>query len=180
MKTYIVLLRGINVSGQKKIKMAELRKSLEALSAEEVQTYIQSGNIIMKTDDYDEKSLAEAVHQIILKDFGFVVPTLAVDVEAWKEVVNNNPYLTDENLEGGRLYVTFLSDQPSQECINETNAFDCSPDEFTIVGKVIYLNCITGYGKTKLDNNRFERKLKVPATTRNWKTTLKMLELATN
>jgi uncharacterized protein (DUF1697 family) len=180
MKTFIVLLRGINVSGQKKIKMADLRESLKALNLDVIQTYIQSGNLILKTDAYDERSLAQAVHDVILNDFGFEVPTQVINRVDWQWVVQNNPYLNDDNLEGGRLYVTFLSKQPTPECIQLMNKFDCAPDEFSICGTVIYLLCSTGYGKTKLDNNKFERKLKVSATSRNWKTTLKLLELSSN
>jgi len=78
MKTYIALLRGINVSGQKKIRMADLKAHLEELAWEGIQTYIQSGNIIFRSTDNNPGQLAQAIKQKLQDKYGFEVPTLVL------------------------------------------------------------------------------------------------------
>ncbi len=146
MKIYISMLRGINVSGQKKIQMIDLKALYEALKFKDVTTYIQSGNIIFKANEkiFDE-NLAIKIEEAIYKKYNFN---------------------------------TFLAENPPQANVESIKHIDYSPDKFIITGKEIYLYCPNGYGITKLSNNFFENKLKVKATTRNWKTVNKFVELA--
>ena len=171
MQTYIVVLRGINVSGKNKLPMADLRAALAEIDAHDVATYIQSGNIVLRSP-LSQNELAAAVRSLILTEFGYEVPTLVRTVEYWRQATANNPYAGET---AKQLYVTFLAEEPADTNIEVNGAKD---DEFQIVGDVVYINCLGGYGKSKLNNNLFERKLKVTATTRNWRTTLKLLELA--
>ncbi|TCI90753.1 DUF1697 domain-containing protein [Tenacibaculum sp. M341] len=168
---FIVLLRGINVSGKNKLPMQDLRTLLEKLNFEAVQTYIQSGNIILKSEDTKEK-VASIIKEAILKEFGYEVPVLVKTIEEWQSAIENNPF---KNVEEKQQYFTFLSEATSMENIE----VDAKNDEYKIKGDVVYVNAVGGYGKTKLNNNLFEKKLKVSATTRNLKTTLKLLTLAT-
>ena len=166
---YIVLLRGINVSGKNKLPMKELKVLLESLDFREVQTYIQSGNIVLATDK-DKNEVAKLIHKAIDKTYGYKVPVLVKEELAWETAIANNPY---KNVEEKQQYFTFLADKPATIEI----VVDAKQDEFTVLNDVVYVNAVGGYGKTKLNNNFFEKKLQVEATTRNLKTTLKLLEM---
>lgn len=172
MSTYIAILRGINVSGQKLIKMAELKKLIEQLGYSSVQTYIQSGNIVFNSN---EKKLAEQISAAILKHFGFDVPVLVLSTEDWRKAKDQQPFLDKEEK---ALHLTFLAEAPSAENLSALKDMAYPPDEYHIIDKVIYLHCPNGYGNTKLSNTFFERKLKVSATTRNWATVNKLLDMA--
>jgi len=177
MQTYIAILRGINVSGQKIIKMAELRDHLSSLGFTNLTTYIQSGNIVFQYDAKGNSVLENKIHQNIKANYGFDVPIIVRTKEEWQKVVDNFPYNIDE-LDIKRIAVTFLKEEPSQFQEDEFDKFKTLNDEMVYIGKEIYLHIPDGFGKSKLTNNIMERKLKVSATTRNWKTTQKLLEMA--
>ncbi len=177
METYIAILRGINVSGQKKIKMGELRKHLEALNFEQIHTYIQSGNIIFQTEKADVNKLAKTIESKILKEYKFEVPTIVRSVGYFEQISKNNPFLKNPDINLERLYVTFLTEGPSENLKNEVSKITYPGEQFIISGDAIYLFCSVGYGEAKLNNNFFEKKLKVSATTRNWNTVLKLTQM---
>ncbi|WP_417785874.1 DUF1697 domain-containing protein [Tenacibaculum sp.] len=172
MNTIIILLRGINVSGKNKIPMQELRTLLEELGYSDVKTYIQSGNIVLKTRE-DSKEVQKNIHKKIKEKYSYDVFVLAKEVKEIEEILKNNPY---SHLNEKQIYFTFLFN-PTE--VNEIEV-EAKEDEFTILKDVVYVNAVGGYGKTKLTNNFFERKLKVSATTRNFKTTNKLIELASS
>lgn len=175
MKTYIALLRGINVSGQKLIKMADLRNSLESAGFKGAKTYIQSGNLILKSAEKEAQVVEEQVKSLILKDFGFDVPTFVTTADYLEETVKHNPF---PDVEIKKLFVSYLSEAPDQARVAALKAQDFSPEEYMIDGKRIYLHAALGAAKSKLSNNYFESKLKVKATMRNWNTTNKLIALA--
>ncbi len=175
MIVYIVLLRGINVSGQKKIKMEDLRKLIESLGFESVQTYIQSGNIIFKSPLTNSSDIGISIKQQINQKYGFEVPVLIRTRERLSKIVKNNPFF-DKDL--SRVSVLFLSESPFIIPTNEIIKIKDASEEFYISDKEIYLFLPKGAGHTKLTTNFFERKMKVSATARNWNTTTKLLEIA--
>jgi uncharacterized protein (DUF1697 family) len=179
MQTYISILRGINVGGQKQIQMADLKALYVELKFKDVITYIQSGNVIFKTDaKAANQSLADKIEKAILIKYQFDVRVLIRTIEELKKIITNNPFLNEKKIDIDKLHITFLSDKPVTEMIESINKLDYSPDKFIIAGKEVYLYCPNGYGRTKLSNNFFENKLNVFATTRNWKTVNKLAELA--
>lgn len=178
MQTYIALLRGINVSGQKKIKMADLKLSLEALAFSDVVTYIQSGNIVFKADEKSISKLENSIHEKILKDFGFEVPVLVKTPKELTHAMNNNPFKKDKLKDEKLFYVVFLKDKPQAENIAKLETYDYSPEEYILDDKIIYYYAANGAGNAKMNNNFFENKLKVRATSRNWRTTHKLVELS--
>ena len=178
MPTYIAMLRGINVSGQKKIKMADLRSHLSNGGLSDVETYIQSGNIVFRSD-HDPRVLEDTIHQIIEDHYGFDVPTMVRLLEEFQYVLSNNPLLKDPAKDHGRLYITFLDEVPSKEKVEALKEFDYSPEEYVIKDRVVFFYSPHGYGKAKMSNNFFEDKLKVRATSRNWKTVSVLYEMAT-
>lgn len=177
MKTYIALLRGINVSGQKLIKMELLRQVLNELDFEHISTYIQSGNILFQSKISDTKKLEKQIHDLIEKHFGFDVSVIVVTPDDLKSVIQKNP-LAKENIELPQPYVAFLSDVPVKENIAVLSGIDFQKDRFNIVDKTMYLHYADGAGTTKLSNAVIEKKLKLTATSRNWKTILKLIELS--
>ncbi len=108
METYISLLRGINVSGQKKILMADLKALYETLKFKGVVTYIQSGNVIFKTDKKESnQNLAKKIEQSIFKKYNFNVPLIVRSTSEIENIISNNPFLKDSNIDIDKLHVTF-------------------------------------------------------------------------
>ncbi len=178
MEIYIAILRGINVSGQKKIKMADLKAHLEELNFKNVQTYIQSGNVIFEHEAASPESLENEIEKKIFEKYGFRVPIIIKTPPELEYVLNNNPFLNDPDKASDRLYVTFLADAPSTINIGKLENTDHSPEEYVLDGRNIYFFSPGGYGRAKMNNNFFENKLKVNATTRNWRTINKLVEIA--
>jgi uncharacterized protein (DUF1697 family) len=175
-KTYVALVRGINVGGRKRVSMPDLRALVASLGAEDVATYVQSGNVIFKSVDSSGK-LIESIEKRIRRDLGLSVTVLLRTRPQLAKVLAGNPFAG-----GGReltkLHVTFLADKPDRARIRELDPARAEPDEFRVVGQEIYLHCPNGYGRSKLTNAYFDKQLGVVATTRNWKTVTKLAELA--
>lgn len=178
MNTYISFLRGINVAGQKKIKMSSLKVLYESLGFKNVTTYIQSGNVIFQSTKEDIPVLQQKIEQKIQKEYNFTVTTIIRTIPEMKNIIDGNPFMKERHEDITKLYVTFLSQRPSLLAIQELNHFQKNEEEFIISGKNVYLFIPKGYGKAILSNNLIERKLHVTATTRNWKTVLQVGELA--
>ncbi len=178
MNTYIGLLRGINVGGHKKIKMADLKKMLNDLNFSDVQTYIQSGNIVFKTADVNKEELESKIKKEIIKTFGFDVPVLVKSREEIVSIVERNLFLKDENLEPSMLYFAMLQRMPSDDVIQQFKEIHFDNEVFSMGNHVVYLAYKLGAGKAKCNNNFIEKKLKVSATTRNLKTMQKLIELS--
>lgn len=178
MNTYISLLRGINVSGQKMIKMIELIELYESLKFNDVKTYLQSGNVIFNSSLNDIEKLSGMIEERIERKFGFRVDVLIRSINEFQQIISNNPFLKREGLDTSKLHVTFLSEIPSKTLLDEIKLPEIEVDEFNNIGREIYLFCPNGYGRTKLSNNFFEKKLDVIASTRNWKTVNILLHIA--
>ncbi|MBL4754865.1 MAG: DUF1697 domain-containing protein [Flavobacteriales bacterium] len=177
METYIAMLRGINVSGQKKIKMADLRGYMEELSFQDVETYIQSGNIVFKAKG-NATQLAQVIRAKILERYGFEVPTLVKQHKDFEYVLANCPFMLDPAKDESRFYITFLDCEPETALVEKLEELNYSPEEYVLDGTNIFFYSPNGYGNAKMNNNFFEKKLKVSATTRNWKTVHKLAEMS--
>ena len=178
MTTYISILRGINVSGKNRLKMDALRLMYAGLGYIDIQSYIQSGNVIFQTVSVDAKLLETTISTKIFETFGLLVPVLVLTLDELKIALNNNPYVIDSAKDPVFMHLTFLSDFPDNDKLNKISGLDFSPDEVICLGKVIYLYCPKGYGITKLNNSFFEKKLKLTATTRNLRTATELLIMA--
>ena len=178
MTTYISMLRGINVGGHKKIKMDILKQLYVELDYTHVQTYIQSGNVIFRTQDTDTLNLAKSIAKQILEVTGLEVPVLVLKLDEMKRIIKNSPFLFDSSKNPTSFYVTFLSETPDTISFEKIKSTDFGTDHFELLDKAIYVYCPTGYGTTKLTNTFFENKLNVTATSRNWKTVNELVRLA--
>jgi uncharacterized protein (DUF1697 family) len=178
MKIYIAILRGINVSGHKPIKMDALRAMCEQLNFKNAKTYIQSGNIVFQYKQTNTETLEKLISKKIKETFTFDVPVLVKDADELKLILKNNPFVNKRNEDITKLHVTFLSHQPEKINCDKIKEGNYGADEFIISGKNIYLFCPVSYGNSKLSNTFLENKLKVTATTRNWKTINELVVMA--
>ena len=178
MKTYIALLRGINVSGHNMIKMTDLKFMFEEMNFKFVRTYLQSGNVVFGCDETSPAKVSGMIESGMLKTFGFQVPVIIRTGNEMEKVFSNNPFLKDGEKEIERLAVTFLSDIPEKEKVKALKKPGDDNDAFIISGKEIFLHCPDGFGRSKLTINFFEKKLNVTATARNWKTVCTLTELS--
>jgi uncharacterized protein (DUF1697 family) len=177
MTTYIALLRGINVSGQKLVKMDQLKGLFEAMQLHNVRTYIQSGNVIFESSEEDALLLRKQIEQRIESAYSFQVTVILRTLRELEKVISHNPYKETELLETDSLYVSFLSEIPTRESIDHCLTFRNDIDEYTILDNEVYILIHKKFGETKFSNNFLEKKLKVAATTRNWATVNKLVSI---
>lgn len=176
MTTYLALLRGINVSGQKPLRMEELRNAFLELGYINVQTYVQSGNVVFKSEG-DVAEHQKRIATMISDRFGYDVPVLVRTSEEWNALVVANPWNANDAFDPAFFHVTLLAGDVRPSLIDDLQA-KTREDERVVLGKqAVYLYCPNGYGRTKLNNNFIESKSKCSATTRNWKTVLALQNL---
>jgi uncharacterized protein (DUF1697 family) len=173
MKKYIVLLRGINVSGKNKLLMEELRGLLNDLGFQNVQTYIQSGNIILDSNE-GKSVICNKIKEGIQNKFGYDIPVIARTITEWKKAIAKYPFPTENT----KIVAFVFLNKKVYETKIDVKGID--EDKYLIDNDMVFIHCPSGFGKTKLANKMFEKKLSVTATTRNYNTTLKLFELATN
>lgn len=174
---YLALLRGINVSGHNMIKMEVLKKLLLNCGFQNVETYIQSGNIFVETEEDNPASIGFKIKQEIFKELGFDVPTIVVTKSDLEKCLTNNPFFKEKNVDTKKLYVAFISKELNNNALNDLKISQFKPDEAFIEGNRIYMKLETGAGNTKLTQKYIEKKLNVTATSRNWNTINKLIEM---
>lgn len=175
MNQFIVLLRGVNVSGHNLLPMKELKKVMEDAGFESVATYIQSGNIIFKSSESNNEHIKSLIIELIQKHFNLSISVFILSKSQLLDIMNNSPY--KDEVDTKKLYYIIFDQTPSNELVDKLKNIQYPPDEYFIKDSVIYLNCHNGYGNTKFSNNFFENKLKLKATTRNWNTLQKLIEM---
>ncbi|MES2286328.1 MAG: DUF1697 domain-containing protein [Bacteroidota bacterium] len=175
MNTFLSILRGINVSGHKKIPMVELKKLFGELHFENITTYIQSGNVVFKNKN--SKDLSKQIEQKIFEKYNFNVPVIIRTPDEMQRIIEGNLFLKQKDIDITKLHIVYLANDPKQENIDKLKTYNYEPDKFYISGKEVYLYCPNGYGNSKLTNNFFESKLNVTATTRNWNTTNELFKI---
>jgi uncharacterized protein (DUF1697 family) len=179
MPVYVSLLRAVNVGGRT-IPMSDLRALYEELGHVDVVTYVQSGNVVSRASTRRASGVERAVSRALAERFGFEVEVLVRTPLELQAVLDANPFLRGgEKVPAPKtLHVSFLARAPDGERVRALDERQFAPDEFHVDGREVYLSCPNGYGRTKITNAWFERKLRVPATTRNWNTVTRLSELA--
>ncbi|MER6317837.1 DUF1697 domain-containing protein [Streptomyces sp. NPDC001581] len=175
---YAALLRGINVGGNKKVPMAELRSVLEELGHGDVQTYLQSGNAVFSSAEKDPAALARELETAIETHFGFRVACLVVDGAYLRAVADACPFPAAE-LEGKQLHATFFSAQPGAERFAALDQASYLPEEYRLGDRVLYLYAPDGLGRSKLAEALAKPAVVkgIDVTTRNWNTVAKLVAL---
>jgi uncharacterized protein (DUF1697 family) len=177
MTTHLALLRGINVSGHNMIKMEALKTTLENIGFQNVQTYIQSGNVFVDTNEENASKVGFLIKQEIFKVFGHEVPIVVISKEDLEACFKNNPFLKEKDADIKKLYVAFVSIALRSESINDLKISQFKPDEASIDGNRIFIKYAVGAGKTRFDQKYIEKKLNVTATIRNWNTVTQLLKI---
>ncbi len=172
MKAYVALLRGINVGGHKLIKMELLRQKLARVELSDIKTYIQSGNIVFKSEIEEVRIIEQIIVSAIVEEFGFEVPVFVREVSYFEKLLAENPFCNN-NIETSTLHITFLSESTNSPHISDEN----KGDTYKIIEDKAYLCLQNKYHETKYSNSYFEKLYKSNATTRNWKTIQEIVKL---
>ena len=172
MVKWVSILRGINVGGRRVIKMTNLRALYLNLGFVDVETIIQSGNVTFSSSISSSLELKNKIENQISEVFGFDVMTIVFEEDYLRNVIKNNPF---KNEDVKTQYFTFLENAPSKELIDKFEDKYSDSGEVVCGGRVVYGFCTNGFSKSKFTNNFIENKLKVNATTRNLKTTIKLM-----
>ncbi len=178
MAVIISMLRGVNVGGHNKIKMDALRALYESMKLREAQTYVQSGNVIFRTDERDIARLAKRIEDGIERKLGFRPDVILRTATEMREVIARNPFAKRRGIEPSKLLVTFLGSDPGAEAREKILQIKCDPEELRIEGRELYIYFPNGIGRSKLSWAGLEKTLKTPGTARNWNSVTKMLEMA--
>ena len=173
--TYAALLRGVNLGAHNRIRMPELRALVEDLDCTDVSTYVQSGNVVLRSDRAAD-GIAAAIEQGIRRELGLDVTVVIRSGKQLGRLVAGNPFGRPKGKEN-TLYVTFLSEKPDAERVRRLGEESFEPERFELAGEDVYLLFPNGYGRSKLNNALLERRLGVAATTRNWRTVTALAEL---
>ena len=178
METYITLLRGINVSGKNIIKMANLQKALSNISCFEPKTYLQSGNIVFNFANSSTAELERNISECIEKEFLLKIETFVFLADEFRQIVLGNPFLGEaDELFPKDYYICFLREKPIADVGEMLKSKITANEEVRQIEKALYLHYPNGYGKSKLDNNSIEAKLKTRASTRNVRTCQELLKM---
>jgi uncharacterized protein (DUF1697 family) len=178
MSISIALLRGINVGGNNIIKMETLRKVLTDAGLEEVNTYIQSGNIVFRhKKSLKDTDCAALIAAVIKEHFGLSIPVIVRSAAEWEQILHSNPFATNGRTDTENWHYMMLSQVPAADLIPAIDKALYEPDLFERVGNNVFLH-IQKFGNTKLSNTLFDKKWKVISTVRNHKTMLAIAALA--
>lgn len=177
MTTHLALLRGINVSGHNMMKMDALKTTLENIGFQNVQTYIQSGNVFVDCEEDNPASVGFKIKQEIFKTFGHEVPVVVIGKADLEKCFTNNPFLKEKEADIKKLYYAFISSTLKSDNINDLKMSQVKPDEAHIDESRIYIKYAVGAGKTRLEQKYIEKKLNVTATIRNLNTVTQLLKI---
>lgn len=176
METFIVFLRGINVSGKNSIKMAQLKEEASALKYLHFTSYIQSGNLVFQTNDA-KQVIQQKIKKLLADKFKIDTVVFTISLHQLEQLIELNPYIGKEAIEPKKLMVSFTNTLPEDEKLQQLLALGIKQEHLAFSNNVFFGYYPNGYGKAKLNNNYIEKKLNVALTTRNWNTLLRMIEL---
>jgi uncharacterized protein (DUF1697 family) len=175
MSSYVALLRGINVGGNRKVKMEVLRGIFEALEYRNVKTYIQTGNVLFETEEVETNILTSTIENRLKIELGFEVIVIIRTLEDIKAIIGKCPYDASEY---ENVYISFFSGEPRAELKESIKEFTSDSGELRVINREAYILCHKKYHEVLFSNNFLEKKLEIFATTRNWNTVNKLLAMS--
>jgi len=175
MHQYIALFRGINVGRNSKLPMADLVEILDGLGAQEVKTYIQSGNAVFHFEETDMDELAQKISLEVEKKCGFAPKVLILSPEDIDRAMDENPFPVPEG-DGNTLHLGFLTAEPENVAIEKLASLKTESEHYCLTPKVFYLYAPDGVGKSRLAAGA-EKIIGVDMTDRNWNTVCKIREM---
>jgi uncharacterized protein (DUF1697 family) len=176
MKSFIALFRGINVGGTGILPMKHLVGILESLGLQQVRTYVQSGNAVFRSAEADPSRISGRIRTEISNQFGFEPQVLLLEPAEIQKALQSNPFPEAES-EPKTLHLSFLASEPEKPDLEAMERVRTGSERFSLKGRVFYLHAPDGIGRSKLAAN-IEKLLGVAATSRNWRTVTKIMELA--
>ncbi len=178
MPVIISMLRGVNVGAHNRIKMEALRKLYESLGLRDPQTYVQSGNVVFRTDKRDLVALAKRIEDAIERGFGFRSSVILRTSSELRDVIARNPFAKRSGIEPTKLLVNFLASDPGAEVRDKVLSLKIEPEELRMEGRELYIYFPNGMARPKMSWAVLEKTLNIPGTGRNWNSVTKLLEMA--
>lgn len=178
MKVAISMLRGVNVGGHNCIRMALLREIYESLGLGNVETYVQSGNVVFSTKARDLAPLAKRIESKIEQSCGFRPNVILRTPSELRKAIGRNPFATRPGIDPGKLVITFLAAEPAPPARAKLLGIHAGLEELHIEGSDVYAYYPNGIGRAKLSSALIEKTLQTAGTGRNWNTVTKLLEMA--
>jgi uncharacterized protein (DUF1697 family) len=176
-KSYVALLRAVNVGGKNRVPMAALRATLEKRELEDVSTILQSGNVVLRSS-LAEGAVAKLVGDAIAKEFGLEIGVVVRSGREIAAVAKSNPFLDEEpDRDPDSLHVAFLTKRPAAASVAKLDPDRSPKDAFAVHGREVYLSYPDGSGRSRLTLDYLEKTLGVGGTARNWKTVQRLAEL---
>lgn len=177
MPNYLCLLRGINVAGQKLIKMDALREIFKAQGYQSVSTYIQTGNIFFSHPESSPEKVRSNIESMLHHSLGYEVAAIIREAHQMQDIFARNPFANREEVQTKQIYIAYLDQVPSKENIIDFEAMSNDIEEVRVVGEEVWFLYGNGAGNAKITNQVLEKKLKVTSTSRNWNSTSKLRDL---
>ncbi|HXB72041.1 MAG TPA: DUF1697 domain-containing protein [Candidatus Acidoferrales bacterium] len=178
MTVVISMLRGVNLGSHNRLKMDALRALYESLGLLDVESYVQSGNVVFKTAGRDFAKLAGRIEAGIESSFGIDTDVLLRTAGELRNVVTANPFAQRSGIDPSKLLVDFLAREPSPEAREKLLSVNIEPEELRIHGRELYIYFPNGMARPKLPSGLIDRAVKMPCTGRNWNTVTKLLKMA--
>lgn len=175
MHVYAALLRGVNVGGHNKLPMAELRELCGSNGLVDVKTYIQSGNVVFRSDG-DAKEISDVLSNSIMDRFGFRPGVVVRTSSQLKAAAKTYPFDTSNHK---KAHIVFLDDKPKTDSVKQLLELDFAPDQIKVTAGEIHCYFPNGVLETNIGFKKMERILSVSGTARNWRTVQKLIELVT-
>ena len=176
MNTYIALFRGINVGGRNRLPMRDLVDLLRSIGLQDIRTYIQSGNVVFRSDAADTSDLSQRIRAAVNESHGFTPHVLLLTLEEFETAMESNPY-PEAVSEPKTLHLYFLTSRPGNPDLEALETIRSPSERFALHGTVFYLHAPEGIGRSRLAAG-VEKALGVGATERNWRSVTAIMAMA--
>lgn len=177
LRGYVALLRGINVGGHNQVSMARLKEVVGALGWLNVQSYIRSGNVVFQAPEA-AADVESKLERAIEKEFGVTICVIVREAAAWPQHVKQNPFLKAAKEAPNSLYLCLSKSPPNKDSAGKLQERGIAGEQVKLIGDAVWIHFLSGMGKTKLSPALMDRLIGSPVTARNWRTVLKLKELA--
>ena len=175
-RKFIALLRGINVTGRNKVPMADLRTLCSKNGMTEVETYIQSGNLVVTAPGSAEE-IEKQLEALIEKKFKLTIPVIVRRASEWPAYIKGNPFPEASMTEPNAVMLALSKKKPNAEALTGLRERAVRGEKLELVGDALWIHFKDGVANSKLAPGLFDRLVGSPVTTRNWRTVVKLGEM---
>ena len=178
MPAVIAMLRAVNLAGHNRVKMDALCELCTSLKLRDPQTYVQSGNVVFRTNEENLVRVAKRLGDGIEREFGFRTDVIVRSTAEMRDVIARNPFAKRRGIEPNRLLVLFFGAEPGDGAREKILSIKAEGEELRLDGRELYIYFPTGIGRSKISTAGIERMLKTPGTGRNWNSVTKLVAMA--